>query len=55
MDTNEQIRMLEVSLTREMEEIKDLKKTLEQKQLAYENKMKQLSSMLNKGTSDGSN
>ncbi len=53
MDTNEQIRQLEASLSKEFDEIKNSRRKLEIQELEYSNKLKCLEAILNKGAKSG--
>ena len=53
MDTNEQIRQLEASLGKELDELQNSKRKLEIQELEYSNKLKCLQAILNKGNANG--
>jgi hypothetical protein len=46
------MRQLEISLSQELEDLKAARKAVDIKQLEYENKLKQLTAILNKGAGD---
>ncbi len=49
MDTNEQIRILEASLGKELDDLHCAERKVEIQRLEYNNKLKQLTAILNKG------